>query len=57
MYAEFLEEGREEEAGRFAGATLGILTVVAFGLALVGILLAPLFIRILFWNGIPGCRT
>jgi putative peptidoglycan lipid II flippase len=33
VYARFLEEGREEEAGRFAGAALGVLTVAAFGLA------------------------
>ena len=30
IYAEYLEQGREEEAGRFAGASLGILTVVSF---------------------------
>ncbi len=53
VYAEFLEEGREEEAGRFAGATLGILTAVAFGLALLGILLAPFVIPYVFWKWDP----
>ncbi len=31
VYSEFLEEGRDEEAGRFAGAVLGILMMVAGG--------------------------
>ncbi len=48
VYASLLEEGREEEAGRFAGAALGIVTVVAFGLAVGGILLSPLFIPLFF---------
>ena len=41
VYARMLEEGREEEAGRFAGAILGLLALVAFAAALVGVLLAP----------------
>ena len=53
IYAEFLEEGREEEAGRFAGAALGILLVVGFGAALVGIALAPFFVSILFHEWDP----
>ena len=53
VYAEFLEEGREEEAGRFAGASLGILTLVSFGLALLGILLAPMIIPVIFWKWEP----
>ena len=48
VYARFLEEGREEEAGRFAGAALGLLTVVAFGAALVGMAAAPLLARVFF---------
>ncbi len=48
VYAEFLEEGREKEAGRFAGAVLGILMMVAGGAALLGILLAPFFIPMAF---------
>lgn len=53
VYAELLEEGREEEAGRFAGAILGLLLVVAFGAALLGILLAPFIISILFHEWDP----
>lgn len=41
VYVEFLEEGRTEDAGRFAGAVLGLVSVAAWGLALVGMLLAP----------------
>jgi putative peptidoglycan lipid II flippase len=48
IYAEFLEEGKEEEAGRFAGAALGILLVVAFGAALVGMALAPFMVKVFF---------
>ncbi len=53
VYAELLEEGREEEAGRFAGAALGILTAVAAGLSLLGILVAPLLVRVLFFEWSP----
>ena len=53
VYAEFLEEGREEDAGRFAGAALGILSLVAGGLALLGVLAAPLLIRVLFFDWDP----
>lgn len=42
VYARFLEEGREEEAGRFAGAVLGLLATTAFGVALLGMAAAPL---------------
>ncbi len=53
VYAEMLEEGREEDAGRFAGATLGILATVSFGLALLGILLAPVVIPVIYWKWDP----
>ena len=53
VYAEFLEEGREEEAGRFAGAVLGILMVVAGGAALLGMLLAPVFIPMALFRWDP----
>jgi putative peptidoglycan lipid II flippase len=48
VYSEFLEEGKEEEAGRFAGAALGILMVVAGGAALLGVILAPVFMPLAF---------
>ena len=48
VYARFLEEGKEREAGRFAGAALGILTVAAFALALAGVLLAPVLVHVFY---------
>src|SRR5687767_7900498 len=48
VYARFLEEGRDEEAGRFAGAALGILSVVAFGMGLLGLLLAPVIVDVFY---------
>lgn len=48
VYSEFLEEGRDEEAARFAGAALGILTALAGGLALIGIGLAPGIVQLFF---------
>ncbi len=54
VYAGLLEEGREEEAGQFAGAALGLLLVVASAIALVGILLAPLYIGIIFHSWDPA---
>lgn len=53
VYAEFLEEGREEEAGRFAGAALGILVLVAGTLALLGVLLAPVLVGVFFYGFDP----
>jgi len=41
VYVRLLEDGREEDAGRVAGAVLGLLTLAAGGLALAGALLAP----------------
>jgi putative peptidoglycan lipid II flippase len=46
VYSEMLEEGREEEAGRFVGAALGIVTVVAWSIALLGVLAAPLLAKL-----------
>jgi len=47
VYAGFLEEGREEAAGRFAGAVVGLLAVTAYGAALIGVLIAPLLVQLL----------
>ncbi|MBI4540387.1 MAG: murein biosynthesis integral membrane protein MurJ [Gemmatimonadetes bacterium] len=44
IYSELIEQGREEEAGRFAGAIFGLLLVVATVLALAGILFAPILV-------------
>ncbi|MFL6196178.1 MAG: murein biosynthesis integral membrane protein MurJ, partial [Thermoanaerobaculia bacterium] len=40
IYARMVEEGRREEAGRFAGAVFGLLLATAGGLSLAGMLLA-----------------
>ena len=54
VYAEFLEEGRHETAGRFAGAALGILSVVAGSLALLGVLVAPWLVELFFFGWDDG---
>jgi len=48
VYAEFLEQGRDEEAARFAGAALGILTVLASTVTLLGIAVAPWLVALFF---------
>ncbi|HUF76704.1 MAG TPA: murein biosynthesis integral membrane protein MurJ [Longimicrobiales bacterium] len=48
IYAELLQERRDEDARRFAGAALGILSVVAGALALAGWALAPLLVALFF---------
>lgn len=53
IYSRLLAEGKDEEAGRFAGAIFGLMLAAAAGLALLGIalskplviLLAPNFLR------------
>ncbi len=57
VYTGFLAEGREEEAGRFAGAALGILTAVAGATALGGTLLAPGLVKLFFWSWDPAKRA
>lgn len=48
IYAEMVEQGREEAAGRFAGAVLGLVMVTAFLAAAVGIALAPVVMPLMF---------
>ena len=48
VYAEMLEEGRDEAAARFAGARLGLVPVVAASLVLLGVAVAPLFVPLFF---------
>lgn len=55
VYAELLEEGREEEAGKVAGAIFSLLFAVAGLLALLGIFLAPLLVSV-FLPGFEGVR-
>ncbi|HEX5714654.1 MAG TPA: lipid II flippase MurJ, partial [Thermoanaerobaculia bacterium] len=40
IYSRMLEEGRKEEAGRFAGAVFGLLLAAASAFSLLGVLLA-----------------
>jgi putative peptidoglycan lipid II flippase len=47
-YAALLERGRTEEAGRFAGAALGLLAVVAGAVSVIGIVVAPLLVPLFF---------
>jgi putative peptidoglycan lipid II flippase len=47
IYGRLLAEGRREEAGRFAGAVLGLLTAAAAALVLAGMLLAGPLVAIL----------
>jgi putative peptidoglycan lipid II flippase len=48
VYAEFVEQGRDEDARRFAGAVLGILAVVAGAVVVTGVTVAPLLVRVFF---------
>jgi putative peptidoglycan lipid II flippase len=47
IYSRMLEEGREEAAGRFAGAIFGLLAAVAFAAAVLGVLLAEPFVALI----------
>ncbi|HEX5418660.1 MAG TPA: murein biosynthesis integral membrane protein MurJ [Gammaproteobacteria bacterium] len=47
VYSELLHEGRREEAGRVAGAIFALLLCVAAAIALLGVGLAPLLVRVL----------
>jgi putative peptidoglycan lipid II flippase len=55
VYSELLEEGREDEAGRVAGAVFAILLALAGALALLGMVAAPLLVRALT-PGFEGFR-
>jgi putative peptidoglycan lipid II flippase len=47
IYSRLVEEGRREEAGRFAGAIFGLLLAAAAALALTGILLSRPLVALL----------
>ncbi len=47
VYSRLLAEGRERDAGRFAGAVFGLLLAAAAGLALAGMILARPVVAIL----------
>lgn len=50
VYSSLLAQGREEEAGRVAGAVFALLLAVAGGLALIGIVLAPVLVDVFLWG-------
>jgi putative peptidoglycan lipid II flippase len=47
IYSRMIAEGRREEAGRFAGAVLGLLIAIAAGVALLGVLFAEPIVTVL----------
>ncbi|HUL82735.1 MAG TPA: murein biosynthesis integral membrane protein MurJ [Gammaproteobacteria bacterium] len=55
VYSELLGQGRTKDAGRVAGAMFGLLLGVAGVIALLGVLLAPLFVTV-FLPGFVGQR-
>jgi putative peptidoglycan lipid II flippase len=55
QYAKLLEQGREEDAGRLAGAIFALLVALAGALSLLGVLLAPLVVT-LFTPGFEGLQ-
>ncbi|HXC58523.1 MAG TPA: murein biosynthesis integral membrane protein MurJ [Steroidobacteraceae bacterium] len=55
VYSELLGKGRNEEAGRVAGAMFALLLAVAGGIALLGIVFAPGLVT-LFTPGFEGQR-
>ena len=46
VYSDLIERGRDEEAGRVAGAIFALLTAIAGALALIGLLLAPVMVQV-----------
>lgn len=53
VYSRLLEEGREEDAGRLAGAIFALLLAVAGGLSLFGVVMAPVLVSV-FLPGFEG---
>ncbi|MEL6311707.1 MAG: lipid II flippase MurJ, partial [Pseudomonadota bacterium] len=47
IYSRMLEEGRERDAGRFAGAIFGLLVAVAAAIVAIGLLAAPIVVAVL----------
>jgi putative peptidoglycan lipid II flippase len=55
QYAQLLEQGRDEDAGRLAGAIFALLFGAAGGLAILGVVLAPVLVTI-FTPGFDGLQ-
>lgn len=56
VYARLLASGREEEARVFAGASLGLLAIVAYGVALAGMALTPLLVPVVYVRLEPSAQ-
>lgn len=54
-YSKLLEDGRKEEAGRLAGVVFALLFALAGGLALLGVVLAPVLVSV-FTPGFDGLQ-
>ena len=54
VYSQAVAEGREEEAGRLAGAVAGLLLLVTTVLVVIGVLFAAPLTRVLAPGFIPG---
>jgi putative peptidoglycan lipid II flippase len=54
VHSKMLAEGRDEDAGRLAGAVAGLLSLVAGLLVLIGVLFAPQITRIIAPGFPPG---
>lgn len=50
VYSDLLERGEKRAAGRLAGAVFALLLAVAGAFAVIGVTLAPVFVRIFFWG-------
>jgi putative peptidoglycan lipid II flippase len=55
QYAKLLEDGREADAGRLAGAVFALLLALAGALTLLGVLLAPVLVSV-FTPGFDGLQ-
>ncbi len=55
VYAELLEQGKEKEAGRVAGAIFSLLLAIASVFVLLGVVFAPLLVSV-FLPGFEGER-
>ncbi len=57
VYSRLLEDGREEDAGKLAGAILGLLSVVVAAAVLVGVLITPWLIPLIAPGFDPARRA
>jgi len=53
-YAALIERGETEKAGRFAGAALGLLALLAGAVTVIGVLIAPVLVALFFARWDPA---